>query len=194
VAVSAGNLDALVGLRVPVPDLSGITLQSYTITGSHALGSAQDERIATATVDTTNPGVYAGAVHDLSEMFTIVAVDDQKNTFQVAFQGDTPGPFIPDFFVVGYTQNALLLSLIPSGLIAFGLDFSQNQDIELLVLSSKQLASGTPLSFSVNGSFLGSTSPPPPTPGLGVLDTTTGQSVPAAAQPYPGPVANLQEQ
>jgi Ca2+-binding RTX toxin-like protein len=36
--------------------------------------------------------------------------------------------------------------------------------------------------------------PPTPTPGLGVLDTTTGQTVPAVAQPYTGPVAGLQEQ
>jgi V8-like Glu-specific endopeptidase len=33
-----------------------------------------------------------------------------------------------------------------------------------------------------------------PTPGLAILDTTTGQSLPATAQPYTGPVAGLQEQ
>ena len=43
----------------------------------------------------------------------------------------------------------------------------------------------------------GSPPPPPPptsTPGISVLDTTTGQSVLAAAQPYAGPVGGLQEQ
>jgi phospholipase/lecithinase/hemolysin len=33
-----------------------------------------------------------------------------------------------------------------------------------------------------------------PTPGLAVLDTTTGQPIPATAQPYAGPVAGLQEE
>jgi galactose oxidase len=43
----------------------------------------------------------------------------------------------------------------------------------------------------------GSPPPPPPptsTPDIAVLDTTTGQSVLAAAQPYAGPVGGLQEQ
>jgi hypothetical protein len=47
----------------------------------------------------------------------------------------------------------------------------------------------------------GATPPPPAgtilantTPGLGVLDTTTGQPLAAIAQTYTGPVANLQEQ
>jgi hypothetical protein len=42
----------------------------------------------------------------------------------------------------------------------------------------------------------GTVSPPtwPPTSGLAVLNTTTGQSVSATAQPYTGPVADLQEQ
>jgi len=40
------------------------------------------------------------------------------------------------------------------------------------------------------------TPPPatPPAPALSVLDTTTGQAMPATAQPYNGPVAGLQEQ
>jgi Ca2+-binding RTX toxin-like protein len=59
-----------------------------------------------------------------------------------------------------------------------------------LVLSTTELASGTPLSFQASGSFSGGP-PPPPTLGIVVLDTTTGQSVPATAQPYSGPVSGL---
>jgi V8-like Glu-specific endopeptidase len=35
------------------------------------------------------------------------------------------------------------------------------------------------------------TPPPPPTPGVSVLDTTTGLPVPASVQPYTGPVSGL---
>jgi Ca2+-binding RTX toxin-like protein len=60
-------------------------------------------------------------------------------------------------------------------------------------LSTMSPALYSPVTYSITGSAAAATISPP-TPSLGVLDTTTGQPVPAAAQPYTGPVANLQEQ
>jgi serralysin len=57
------------------------------------------------------------------------------------------------------------------------------------------LPATVPGAIDIAASFTGTPAPTPaPTPGLDVIDTSTGQSVPAVAQPYTGPVSGLQEQ
>ena len=57
-------------------------------------------------------------------------------------------------------------------------------------------STGTPPPPPVGGTPppVGGTPTPTPTPGLAVLDTSTGQVLSATADPYDGPVARLQEQ
>ncbi len=193
-AASAGNLDSLLGMPVPIPDLSDVaSVQSYTTSGSR---SALNESIASATVDTTRPGFYGGLDHDLTATLTVLAVSDSANTITIGPAGADPAQITP-FYVIGYSENALLLGFLTPFDTALSLDLGTDPNGSLVVLSTTQLAAGTTASFSASASFSGSSGPnptPPPTPGLAVLDTTTGQPIAAAAQQCTGPVAGLQEQ
>jgi Ca2+-binding RTX toxin-like protein len=81
-----------------------------------------------------------------------------------------------------------------SGNTAIGvIHFASNAPTDLTVAKGFTLPNGK---IETDITETGSKPPPSPSPndGVNVLDTTTGQPVPATVQPYTGPVAGLQEQ
>jgi hypothetical protein len=215
-AVSSGNLDSLLNLSFPFADLTSVDAKSWT--GSPPTPTAPGT-VSTVTLRTSGkspPGGTSG------ESLKVVAVNDALNaiTLSVLLNG-TPVAQETEF-VIGFSPQSILISgdnaNTDAGLFNAG-QFSRFDDVSA-VLSTAPLPDETNItySFAATSALTPATPTPPPvspptptatptpppvsapplppasTPGLAVLDTTTGQPVSAVTQPYTGPVAGLQEQ
>jgi len=215
-AVSSGNLDSLLNLSFPFADLTSVDAKSWT--GSPPAPTAPGT-VSTVTLRTSGkspPGGTSG------ESLKVVAVNDALNaiTLSVLLNG-TPVAQETEF-VIGFSPQSILINgdnaNTDAGLFNAG-QFSRFDDVSA-VLSTAPLPDETNItySFAATSALTPATPTPPPvspptptatptpppvsapplppasTPGLAVLDTTTGQPVSAVTQPYTGPVAGLQEQ
>ena len=158
-SVSAGHLDALLGLSGIPAELYGITVASYTTSGV-----SPNETLASATVTTTGAGALGTAtVASIPETFQIVAVNDARNTATFTVTEDFGGaPYTTQntFYALGYSQNAILFGYGNSNTTAVSLDIDNNIDLILGVLSTTPIAVGTSLSFTAGGTYSASINTP----------------------------------
>jgi Ca2+-binding RTX toxin-like protein len=204
--VSPGNLDSLLNLTIPPSDFTDFAVQSFTTTGSDPSNPFSDMLTSLTVTDTGPDGL--GELQGTT--LKILAVNDAQNTVTVGVSVNGQSNSQLTFFVLGYTHDAIFLSGDNSNVNAVTLDELHDPPSVAAIgriISGDPIAVGTSLTFVPTGSTgTPAPTPAPPvgappnpvppasTPGLGVQDTTTNQSVVAIAQPYTGPVANLQEQ
>lgn len=175
--VSAGHLDNLVGLNVPVTQFTGILVQSFTTSGS-----LSTETLASLNATGTGlPGPGTATGYTVS----VVAVNDAQNTLTLGVGSGGVATQLTDY-AIGFGSSGVLLSLDSSNTDAIDLGANFDLSDSFGVLSAAPIAAGTALSFSATGT----TSPPTP-PALSILDTTSSQPIAATPQPYAGPVAGL---
>lgn len=179
--VSAGNLDNLVGLTVPVSEFTGLSVQSFT------LNNANLSTETLASLNATDTGL-PGPATTTGVTVSVVAVNDAQNSVTLGLDYGGVVQQITDY-AVGFGPDGVLLALDNSNVMAGNLSLNFNVSDDFAVLSAAPIAQGTALSFSATGT----TSPPTP-PALSILDTTTNQPLAAASQPYSGPVAGLTSQ
>lgn len=149
-AASAGNLDSLLGVYVPAPDLYSLHVQSFTTTGTGV-----SERIASITVDAGDPDHYGINPISPTAEFTVSAFDNTAGTATLAPGfGICPNPSVyTPSYLFAFSPNALLLSTLPSYNIALGLDLGINQDVSLALFSAEPLANGTTITFSASDTY-----------------------------------------
>jgi Domain of unknown function (DUF4214) len=95
---------------------------------------------------------------------TILQVDDTADTLTLGDPGEDPrlGTVV---FVLGFSQNALLISLVPALVVEIDLFIPPETQLDnsLLVVSLPTLSVGTTISFSESGAFSGPLTPTPTT-------------------------------
>ncbi len=187
--VSPGHLDDLLNVTFPSSDFGGLAFQS--LTGNPPTGSYS---LTATTTGTPAPGTISDETAD--ETLRVVSLNDSNDTltFSISVDGQ-PSAQLTEY-VIGYSSNSLLLSGVPSLIIASYASSSISSDINgvIAVLSAATIPAETNITFASTGNTtIAATPAPTPTPSapLTVLDTTTGKPVDATPQPYTGPVAGL---
>jgi Ca2+-binding RTX toxin-like protein len=176
-AVSAGDLDALVGVTGAVSELYGITFAGGTSSGTLA-----NEVVGSATVETTGaaaPGTAAG----VGETFAITAVNDATDTatFVFSVNGGADATFTE--YVLAFDSDGFLFSASPPFGVALSLDQNAFNLINGIVgvFSPSVLATGTTLTFTNTGTDTASLVPLTPvtpfTPSTPVTPTTPSAPV-----------------
>lgn len=172
--VSAGSLDALIGISGSVAELYGVSLGAYTNTPT-----STSEKLVSATVVTTGAGAL-GTTTAASETFKIAAVNDTQNTVTFVITenlGSIQSTSQSTFYALAFSQNAILLGSVSSNIVATNLDGGFSVDGVIGVFStSASLAAGTTLSFSASGAYGGS----PPSPPQNTVTVSGAGAVPAA--------------
>jgi len=203
--VAPGKLDSLIGVVFPLTDYTGISVKSFT-TSSNNLATETLTSITVTDTGFPGPGTATG------ETVEVIGVNDTQNTVTLGILSGGTSAAQLTAFVIGYSSNSILVSLDSSNVDAATL--SMNSPIEDItgLISGAPVPLATPITFLPTGSasiaaptLPGPTPTPTPaptpaptpslsTPGFNVVDTTTGQTVSAMAQPYTGPVAGLTQQ
>lgn len=181
-AVSAGNLDSLVGLIVSASDVEGISTQSWTGTGT----------ISTLTADVTAVPVLVG--ENVNETVQVASVSDTTNSVTLVVNYNGSPIAQSTFYAIGFGPDGILLSGLDSSLSYDELSSSNGATFNATaaIFSTTTIAAGTIGTFDASGSYTPGASPsPPPSTGLTITDTTTGQPISATPQAYSGPVAGL---
>ncbi len=196
--VSPGNLDSLLNATIPSSEFTDFAVQSFKTSSS----DPTTEMLVSMSVTDTGPD---GLGTIPSNTLKVLAVNDTLNTIIIGVSENGQNVTQLSLFVIGYTQDAILVSGNNSNTVATLLNSGTGATLitgDSFVISGAPIAQGTTLAFTSTGSTgtpaptpaPPTPAPPASTPGLGIMDTTTGQSITATAQPYTGPVANLQEQ
>lgn len=147
VTVTAGSLDALVGLSGSVSQLYGVGVQSF-----NASGSTTDASLASATIATTG-GPAPATTATGTERFTIASVDDAANSFTLVLSdgGQVLGRITQ--YVLGYARGSILYGTSNSSTTVGLLRSGASVDDMLGVFSPDALAAGTAIAYSAGGSY-----------------------------------------
>jgi Ca2+-binding RTX toxin-like protein len=185
-ALSAGDLDALVGVTGAVSELYGITF-----VGGMSSGTSPNEVVGSATVETTGaaaPGTAAG----VGETFAITAVNDTADTATFVFSVNGAADATFTEYILAFDAGGFLFGASPPFGVALSLDQSAFNLIDGIVgvFSPSILATGTTLTFANTGTDTASLVPltpvtpftpsTPATPGTPVTLLPTQASVTGA--------------
>lgn len=185
-AVSENNLDGLVGKTFTGLQYSGISTENATLSGS-SIDNSILSTVEAKTTGSSGPGVV------LASTETIVSVDDAQNSvvLSTSVGGESSATTV---YVLGFASNAVLLggntSNVYAGII-YGTsgptaDYS-NLNGGAGALSSTPLASGTDITFSTTGTYIGSTTPVAPPPPAAVTVSGGSYVVTANSTTYTAP-------
>ncbi len=188
-SVIAGHIDSLLSETFPWFSFPQVAVQNAT--GSSGAGA--DAAPSAVSVLTTSG--FAQGVTPTDEL-TVVGIDDTNNTLTFSVSDFVhPATQFTDYILgystatVGTSADSYLLSTEPASVVDPLLDQGQYAaaSSDLAVLPLDIVFPNTAITYSLSSQAI-------LIPGLGAVDTSTGQAVVPYAEPYRGPVVGLEDQ